>query len=137
MEVISATDVRKEWSYTLDSVVREKPLFIKRTRDVVMLTSLEVIENLLEAYSFHAEKTLEGDGSVTLRLKELELEQNAPDEDEAASRLAEKMLGYAEEFYDGFVGWGAHAQDKDRLRFVLKILVSMFTNDLKIIVNER
>lgn len=137
MELLSATDVRKEWSYTLDSVIREKPLFIKRTRDVVMLTSLKVIENLLEEFSFHADRILEEDGSVTLRLKELDLEQNAPDEERGASLLAEKMLAYAEEYYENFIGWGADEDAKNRLRYVLKILVSIFTNDLKIIVNER
>ena len=36
MLATSATEVRKEWSSVLDSVVRDKPQFIKRTRDVAV-----------------------------------------------------------------------------------------------------
>lgn len=137
MQLVSATDVRKEWSITLDSVIREKPVFIKRTRDVVLLTSMEVMEELLEAYSFHADKYTEEDGSVTLRLEELDLSQNADSTEEAAGLLAEKMLAYAEESYTGYNAWSADMAAKKRLPYVLKIIVSMFEDDLKIIVNER
>ena len=101
MQLLSATDVRKEWSVTMDSVVREKPQFIKRTRDIVALMSMDMLEELLDAYSFHADAQTGPDGAVTLRLRELELYQTAADEKQAAGMLAEKMLSYAEEFYEG------------------------------------
>ena len=33
----SATEVRKDWSLFFDKAVREKPVFIKRTRDSAIL----------------------------------------------------------------------------------------------------
>ncbi len=40
MDVLSSTDVRKNWSETLDSVVRERPAYIKRTRDNLALMNI-------------------------------------------------------------------------------------------------
>jgi len=37
---MSATTVRKEWSAVVDSVVREKPIVVKRTRDRMFLASI-------------------------------------------------------------------------------------------------
>ncbi len=43
MNVLSATDVRKNWSLVIDNVVREKPVYVKRTRDNVALINLILI----------------------------------------------------------------------------------------------
>ena len=51
-----ATTVRKEWSAVCDSVIHEKPKFIKRTRDKMWFSNLETISELLEAYHFSAMK---------------------------------------------------------------------------------
>ncbi len=49
-----ATTVRKDWSAVCDSVIHEKPKFIKRTRDKMWLSNLETISEFLEVYSFTA-----------------------------------------------------------------------------------
>ena len=36
--IMNATDVRKEWSTIVDSAVRVKPQFFKRTRDYCFLS---------------------------------------------------------------------------------------------------
>lgn len=48
MLATSATEVRKEWSSVLDSVVRDKPQFIKRTRDKMWLSNLDIMNDILE-----------------------------------------------------------------------------------------
>ena len=58
-----ATTVRKEWSSVCDSVIHEKPKFIKRTRDKMWFSNLETISELLEAYYFTATRYIENDGS--------------------------------------------------------------------------
>ena len=63
---LSATQVRNEWSSVVDSVIREKPTFIKRTRDYMFLSDIKVLENMLSAYSFHAATFAEDDGSITI-----------------------------------------------------------------------
>ena len=47
-----ATDVRKDWSTICDSVIHDKPRFIKRTRDRMWFSSLDTLTEILEAYSF-------------------------------------------------------------------------------------
>ena len=71
-----ATTVRKEWSSVCDSVIHNKPKFIKRTRDKMWLSNLETMEEILKAYRFTAEKFLEEDGSITLSLREIDLIEN-------------------------------------------------------------
>ena len=74
----NATEVRKEWSQVIDSVVREKPKFIKRTRDKMWLSNLDTMSEILDAYSFTAKKIIESDQTVTLSLNEIDLVENAP-----------------------------------------------------------
>ena len=63
-----ATTVRKEWSAVCDSVIHEKPKFIKRTRDKMWFSSLDTMSEILAAYKFTADKYIEPDGSITLSL---------------------------------------------------------------------
>ena len=75
-----ATNVRKEWSAVCDSVVHEKPKFIKRTRDKLWFSNLDTMTEILSAYKFTAEKYIEDDGSITLSLNEIDLVENGENE---------------------------------------------------------
>ena len=61
-----ATKVRKEWSSVCDSVIHDKPKFIKRTRDKMWFSNLETMRSILDIYKFTAQSLVEEDGSVTL-----------------------------------------------------------------------
>lgn len=71
-----AAAVRKEWSAVCDSVIHEKPKFIKRTRDKMWFSSLDTVYEILQAYQFTALKYVEEDGSVTLSLNEMDIVEN-------------------------------------------------------------
>jgi len=105
MLVLNATQVRKEWSSVVDTVVREKPQFIKRTRDRMFLANIELLSEFLSAYTFSAETFTEDDGSITLSLNELDLVENGKNEQEAVNKLAEAIYEYAEEYYNDFAYW--------------------------------
>ena len=47
MVAIHSSEVRKDWSSIMDSVIRRKPAFIIRNRDVMMLSSVEQMQDLL------------------------------------------------------------------------------------------
>ena len=64
MQAMNATEVRKEWSAVCDSVIREKPKFIKRTRDYMFLSDINTLNDLLSAYQFTAEYFVEEDDSA-------------------------------------------------------------------------
>ena len=72
----SATEVRKEWSMFFDKAVREKPFFIKRTRDNAVLVDLRFMDILLEEYRYVCKKYAECDGTITLSMEVLDLVEN-------------------------------------------------------------
>ena len=97
-----ATTVRKKWSAVCDSVIHEKPKFIKRTRDKMWFSNLETISEILEAYHFTAMKYIEDDGSVTLSLNEIDLVENGKNEQEARYNLAKSILEYSLDYYNEY-----------------------------------
>lgn len=119
----SATEVRKEWSSVLDSVVRDKPQFIKRTRDKMWLSNLDIMGEILDAYKFTAEKYIEDDGSVTLSLNEIDLVENASTEAEAKNLLAQSIMEYAEEYYNNFSYYNAAPNRKKHVPYIFKALI--------------
>ena len=123
MMAINATDVRKNWSEVLESVIREKPKFIKKARDYMILSNMEFIANLLSGYEFTAKKYIEDDGSVTLFLNEIPLVENAATEEEAIEVLANSILEYAVEFYDNFNLWASAPNKKREIPYVFKALI--------------
>lgn len=123
MLTLNATDVRKDWSEVVDKVVREKPLFMKRTRDYLMLSDLDFMQSLLDAYHFTAQKETEDDGSVTLSLNELDLVENGKTEDEAKRKLAKSILEYSESFYQDFHYWSTAPNRKAHIPYVFKALI--------------
>jgi hypothetical protein len=127
MRAMNATKVRNEWSMVVDTVIREKPQFIKRTRDYMFLTDFNVLENLLSAYSFHATILTEEDGTVTVALDEIELVENGTDEHDALQKLACSILEYAEDYYRDFTYW-AKGNKVAHIPYVFKALM---LNDTK------
>ena len=122
MYAINATQARKDWSAVVDTVTREKPLFIKRTRDLMVLAKLDTFEALLDAYIFHADVFVESNGSVTMSLKEIDLAENGADKNEARHKLANAILKYAEEYYEDFE-YCARAERKGHIPYVFKALI--------------
>ncbi len=123
MLTVNATDVRKNWSEVSESVIREKPRFIKKTRDYMMLSNMEFIGELLSGYSFSAVKYIEEDGSVTLSLNELDLVENGIDDNEALLLLAKSILEYSVDFYNDFNMWSVAPNRKREIPYVFKALV--------------
>ena len=122
MVEMSSTQVRSEWSSVVDSVVREKPILVKRTRDHIFLTNIALLSELLEAYTFHAALYTESDGSVTISLDEIDLVENGKDEQDAKYKLAESILEYSNNYYDDFTYW-ARGNRKSHQPYVFKALI--------------
>ncbi len=123
MMMETATAVRKEWSAVCDSVIRSKPKFIKRTRDKMWFSSLEVMADLLEAYHFTAEKFTEKDGSVTLSLNEIDLVENGKDEKEARLNLANAIMEYSVDFYNNYEDYSRAPNRKGHIPYIFKALI--------------
>ena len=122
MLAINATKARNEWSSVVESVIREKPAFIKKTRDYLFLSDMNILEKILSAYSFHAKILPEDDGSITLSLDEISLTENAPDLQGAVSALSAAILEYSEDYYNEFAYW-SRGTGKSHIPYVIKALI--------------
>lgn len=122
MLVRNATDVRKDWGGVIDTVVREKPVFVKRSRDYICLLDKDDLALLLDSARFTADAFTEDDGSVTLSLREMDLVANGKDREEALSKLAADMQEYAEEYYQDFAYWFSAMNRKSHYPYVMRIL---------------
>lgn len=118
-----ATTVRKEWSAVCDSVIHNKPKFIKRTRDKMWFSNLETMSEILEAYQFTAKKFIEEDGSVTLSLNEIDLVENGKDEQEARLNLANAILEYSMEYYNEYEMYSHSQNRKKHIPYIFKALI--------------
>ena len=118
-----ATTVRKEWSAVCDSVIHNKPKFIKRTRDKMWFSNLETMSEILEAYQFTAKKFIEEDGSVTLSLNEIDLVENGKDEQEARLNLANAILEYSMEYYNEYEMYSHSPIRKKHIPYIFKALI--------------
>lgn len=126
----NATEVRKEWSRVVDEVVRNKPKFIKRTRDKMWFSNIDTMSAILSAYSFSAEKFVEPDGSVTLSLNEIDLIENAPDEQKARQELAKAIMDYSMDYYDDYAYWSTSTNRKQHIPYIFKALIMDDVNEL-------
>ena len=118
-----ATTVRKEWSSVCDSVMHDKPKFIKRTRDKMWFSNLETMAEILKAYKITAEKNLEDDGSVTLSLNEIDLIENGKDEQEARELLGKAILEYSVEYYNEYALYSHTPNRKAHVPYIFKALI--------------
>ncbi len=128
MPTTTATNIRKNWSKTLDLVSREKPVMFTRTHDDFLVSDAKLVYSLLDAYSFTANKYIETDGSVTLSLCEIDIVENAETEEKAIYALKSSIAEYAKEYYNEFALWSSAPNRKNHIPYVLKALLC---NDIK------
>lgn len=130
MLVERATDVRNEWSATIDSVIHHRPKLIKRTRDRMWLSSIDTMKDILSAYHFTADMYTEDDGSVTLSLNEIDLVVNASTVEEAKVLLAKDILEYAEEYYDNYEIYSRAPNRKKHIPYIFKAILADSAEDI-------
>lgn len=118
-----ATAVRKEWSAACDSVIHNKPKFIKRTRDRMWFSNLETMEEILKAYKFTAERFIEEDGSITLGLCEIDIIESGADEQEARLKLGNAILEYATDYYNEYELYSHAPNRKHHIPYIFKALI--------------
>ena len=122
MNMINATDGRKNWSLILDSVVHERPVYIKRTRDNLALINIDTLKEILSEYRFLARRYIEDDGSVTLSVDNIDIVVNAKSESLTKDALAADIKEYAEDYYDHFATWSVAPNRRPHIPYVLKAL---------------
>jgi antitoxin YefM len=122
VKTINATDVRKDWGGFIDSIVREKPQVIKRSRDYIVAISLNMLKEILSLEKLTITIFTEDDQSVTAVIGELDLMTNAPTQEEVIRKLAQDAIEYAEDFYNDFEYWHSAPNRKAHLPYIMAIL---------------
>lgn len=119
-----ATTVRKEWSAVCDSVIHNKPKFIKRTRDRMWFSNLDTMADILSAYHFTAQRFTENDGSITLSLNEIDLIENGKNEQEARQLLGQSILDYSVNYYNEYEMMSRSPNRKPHIPYIFKALIT-------------
>ena len=78
--------------------MREKPVYVKRTRD-----NIDTLNEIMSAYRFYAKSFKEDDGSITLSTIDMDIVVNERDEESAKKRLAAYIKEYAEEYFNKMI----------------------------------
>jgi len=105
MKTIKSTEMRKDFSFYIDEIVRRKPVFVKRSRDLFLGISFEMMKDLVSDIGFTAMMYMESDGSITLSLNEFDIVVNGKNQEEALNRLVNDLKEYAEEYYEQIEFW--------------------------------
>jgi len=122
MVIEQATNVRKNWSKVMDSVIRERPALIRRTRDNIWMIDADMFSLMLSDFNFTATKFVEPDNTVTLSLNEMDLICNGANEADAKIEMANCILEYAEEYYDNFYLYSKDNIRQKHIPYVLRAL---------------
>jgi len=135
MQTLNATEVRKDFSRFIDSVVRDKPMVFKRNRDYIMSLSMQHAAVLLDNYSFQAQFITEDDGSITATLDNFDLVINARDKTSALTGLAEELIDYANDYFNQFQLYFNSPNRKAHFPYVLRILMQDNLEEVKGLIN--
>lgn len=120
----NASEIRKNWSVTIDSVVHDRPAFISRTHDYVTMMDSGTLAELLRDFKYHVTLNDEADGSVTCYVAELELVENAPNKKECLANIIKAMKDYALDYYQEFNYWAKAPNRASHLPYIFKLLIS-------------
>lgn len=131
MLAMSSSEVRREWSQVMDTVVRRGPVLLRRNRDYMMLCSDATISQLVADVSIVADQFVEADGSVTLSARALDIAVHAPDLQAAKSALAGDVMEYAEEYFQDFARYSQSPNRKGHLPYVMKALSARSPEELE------
>ena len=120
----NASDVRKNWSITIDTVVHDRPAFINRTHDYVTMLSSGLLADILHDYKYHVTLETESDGSVTGHVTEFDIVENAVSKDNCLRTIAKAMKDYAMDYYQEFSYWSKAPNRNAHIPYILKLLIS-------------
>jgi len=124
MQVLNASEVRKDFSRFIDQVVHERPIVFKRNRDKILSLSIEQINALLEEVKFKAELFNEEDGSVTMVLEGFDLVVNGLNQEQTFEKMAEELVDYAQDYFEQFSLYSKSPNRKKHFPYVMKVALS-------------
>ena len=122
---INATDVRKDFSRTIDNVIHIKPQFIKRTHNHLVFIEEKELNHLLSNLKIHVSFTREDNGTYIATNSVIEdVFSTGATKQEAIDSLCKELIEYANEYYDEYDLYSKTPNRKDHAAYVMRILSS-------------
>ena len=121
-EILTATEVRKNWSGFIDGVIHSKPSFVRRNHDYLAAMSLEHLQLILSTYRFSMEYEKEGDGTYSGSIEQIDVVENAETVDLLKQKLAEALVEYAQDYMDNFAMYYHSSNRRAHLPYILTVL---------------
>lgn len=131
MQALQVSNVRSNFSAIVDTVIREKPVAVKRNRDFFMFISYTQILELVKDCKFKVSYMNEDDGSISATLDGFDLVVNGVDKETVDTELATGLLEYAETYFNDFQSFYNSTNRKQHFPYVLRILLSEDLNEIK------
>ena len=120
----SSTEVRKEWSSTIDATVRLRPQFVQRTHDNITMLKTDTLAELLSGCKLHVALYREPDGSYTASVDEMDVVENGATREECLDNLLTALKEYARDYYEEFEYWSSAPNRRAHLPYVIKLLTT-------------
>lgn len=122
---INSTEVRKDFSSTIDRVIYCKPQFVQRTHNRMVMIEEGEFNNLLSNLTIHVKLIKENDGSFIATNSIIEDVFSTGETKEAAmSELCRELIEYAQEYYDEYDLYSKTPNRKNHAPYVMRILSS-------------
>ncbi len=133
MEIKNSTEVRKEWSESIDLSIRTHPVFIKRNRDILSLFSIKHIERLLDEYNIYVSVEYSDNGTYTARIPQFDIFINKQETiTEVSDKAVEKLKAFCLDYFDN-LDININLQERAKLfPYVLKVIIAIVNeHDIK------
>lgn len=122
---INSTEVRKDFSSTIDRVIYCKPQFVQRTHNRMVMIEEGELNSLLSNLTIPVKFIKEDDGSFIATNSVIEDVFSAGATKETAmSELCKDLIEYAQDYYDDYDLYSKTPNRKKHAPYVMRILSS-------------
>jgi len=120
---INSTDVRKDFSNTIDNAIHSKPQFIQRTHNHMVFIEEGELNRLLSGITIKIKFTKEDDGSYIVTNQVIEDVFSTGDtKEEAINNLCKDLIEYAQDYYADYELYSRAPNRKNQAAYVMRIL---------------
>ncbi|QSO48769.1 hypothetical protein [Alicyclobacillus mengziensis] len=132
-----ASDVRQHFSEFVDTVVRDRPGFVTRNRDILAALNLEHLAVLVEPLQFHANLESDENQEYVGTVDEVEdIVVGGATKDEAMTAIAQMLIEYAEDYLtDSFRLYFNAPNRRKHFPYVLKVAMLDTVDDVKRLIH--
>ena len=133
---VNATDLRKNFSEMIDTIIHKRPQFIKRTRNHFVMIEENEFNRLLSVPPIRVEVLVDDDGRYFAKNDVIEdVFSTGSTKEDAINALCEDLLEYAKEYYNEYDLYSKAPNRRDQAPYIFKILSAGSPESVKEILN--